>query len=558
LKTLTALALAAVLYSCPEVLEPDPGYSVTYSAPDSHTGSAPRDNSSYLAGEDVVVKGPSDLDRPGYYFYRWLLVIDGQETLLHPGESFSMPNNHVKLTAQWTLLVPRKVYYSSGTAESGAAPVDSFTYFFGDEVTVMGNPGGLRKPQQASISWQVQDAPEGTIYDYEQTFTMPDHDVHLIPHWVPGYTVHYVASGADIGTTYEVDYPLYTSFAIEQNPNNLSKFGFNLAGWHRFSNEYETQYEAGDWFPGDRYNIWLYPVWTLTPHQQVYPSDGQEGDEFGTAIATTDDWLFISAPMEDGGEGDPVSALGAVYAYSKGPSGWEEELIIRPEQTTDSMHFGRSLALTGDWLFVGAPRSDSFFELTRTSSGEVFIYKKGAVDWELFQRLELPIGQDNSSEASYSYFGQSLDAENNLLVVGAPGIDDRSDRIDKGSAFSFLFDGDQWVFEDELLPRFSTSSTKVKDYGRTIQLDGDFLMITSLEETSYGPGYTYVFKRWDSPYTSGSAIAWDYSTRLKAEDFDLWDKNGYASALYQGEYIVSAPGHRNREGGNSGTVHFTN
>jgi hypothetical protein len=77
----------------------------------------------------VVVKGPSDLDRPGYYFYRWLLVIDGQETLLHPGESFSMPNNHVKLTAQWTLLVPRKVYYSSGTAESGAAPVDSFTYF---------------------------------------------------------------------------------------------------------------------------------------------------------------------------------------------------------------------------------------------------------------------------------------------------------------------------------------------------------------------------------------------------------------------------------------------
>jgi hypothetical protein len=106
-------------------------------------------------------------------------------------------------------------------------------------------------------------------------------------------------------------------------------------------------------------------AWT----QQAYikASNTDCGHHFGSAVALEADVLVVGAVGERSGatgvggeqtnQDEPDS--GAVYLFSRSGGAWSQHAYVKASNTERIDVFGRSVALSGDALVVGAPLEDS-------------------------------------------------------------------------------------------------------------------------------------------------------------------------------------------------------
>ena len=142
----------------------------------------------------------------GYRFLYWRTThIDGTEMTFEPGDTFTMPDNHVSLAAVWEAATSPVYYHangaSGGTREGGRYPTDSL-------VTVSGNM--FTRPGYRFTGWSLSEA--GAIaYQPGNTFTMPPRQVNLYAQWEQRlYTVTYIVSGGTGELDGSTPYAIFT------------------------------------------------------------------------------------------------------------------------------------------------------------------------------------------------------------------------------------------------------------------------------------------------------------------------------------------------------------
>ena len=82
-------------------------------------------------------------------------------------------------------------------------------------------------------------------------------------------------------------------------------------------------------------------------------SDGQDNDEFGRSVAVDGDTVVVGAVVGDGGVGN----AGAAYVFTKPDTGWanaSETVKLTPSDWAAADSFGISVALDEDTIVVGA------------------------------------------------------------------------------------------------------------------------------------------------------------------------------------------------------------
>src|SRR5688500_6736806 len=103
-------------------------------------------------------------------------------------------------------------------------------------------------------------------------------------------------------------------------------------------------------------------VWSQQAYLKAATADPH--DNFGYHVAISGDRIAVGAPFEAsnavGVNGDPADnsmpGAGAVYIFARDSSGqWTQEAYIKPSNTVASGELGKSVALDGDTLVVGAP-----------------------------------------------------------------------------------------------------------------------------------------------------------------------------------------------------------
>ena len=90
-------------------------------------------------------------------------------------------------------------------------------------------------------------------------------------------------------------------------------------------------------------------------------------DQFGWSVALSGDTLAVGAPFESsattGVNGDQADnnapGAGAVYVFVRSGSTWAQQAYLKASNTEARDVFGRSVALSGDTLAVGASWEDS-------------------------------------------------------------------------------------------------------------------------------------------------------------------------------------------------------
>ena len=145
---------------------------------------------------------------------------------------------------------------------------------------------------------------------------------------------------------------------------------------------------------------------------RILASDGVTGQEFGHSVAISGDWIVVGAP-EDNENG---ARAGAAYVYARNATGgWDEAAKLLASDGEGDESFGHSVGISGDQIVVGAYYDRPVGEPT----GAVYVYERnGAGAWIETAKLLA------SDRTSVDFFGWSVATSGDRILVGALFDDD--------------------------------------------------------------------------------------------------------------------------------------
>ena len=170
---------------------------------------------------------------------------------------------------------------------------------------------------------------------------------------------------------------------------------------------------------------------------KLLPPDSDLGDAFGQAIDAYQERVIIGAHFWNT---DAGTDRGAAFVYE-----FDGDTFVHDGTLTGDVsnvaQFGSSVAIVGDWAFVGAPAdSPGGFEF----AGSVFVYQRAsASEWVFRQRITA-----NDARAS-AEFGGSLDAA--MLAVPTVVIGAARDDDDRGAVYVYEYRNNEWSESTKLL-----------------------------------------------------------------------------------------------------------
>ena len=172
-------------------------------------------------------------------------------------------------------------------------------------------------------------------------------------------------------------------------------------------------------------------TWT----QQAYlkASNTDTNDRFGGSVAVSGDTVVVGAHYEDSaatgvdGDQDDKSApySGAAYVFVRHGTVWTQQAHLKASNTGAGDDFGRSVAVSGNTVVVGAWREDSHAtgvngdqsDQSATNSGAAYVFVRRGMTWSQQAYLKA------SNTEARDLFGFSVAVSGDTAVVGAFGED---------------------------------------------------------------------------------------------------------------------------------------
>ena len=145
--------------------------------------------------------------------------------------------------------------------------------------------------------------------------------------------------------------------------------------------------------------------------QKIVASDRAANDRFGDeAVAIDGNTIAIGAfrESEDASGGNTLGNAGAVYIYERDGAGdWHEIQKVVASDREPGDWFGKSVALKGDLLIIGAEREDNL-------SGAGYVFERDTNgNWNEIQKLTAEIRNPEDR------FGNAISMDSNHAIIGA-------------------------------------------------------------------------------------------------------------------------------------------
>jgi hypothetical protein len=258
-------------------------------------------------------------------------------------------------------------------------------------------------------------------------------------------------------------------------------------------------------------------------------SDAEDGDTFCNSVAISGDTVVVGAVMEDGAGTD----RGAAYIYDRnygGPDVWGEVAILTASDAEDGDYFGRSVAISGDTVVVGADYADG----AGTDSGAAYIFarnKDGPDAWGQVAILTASDAQDGDN------FGFTVAISGDYAVVGAHKEDGVAG-TDRGAAY--VFDRNSGVPDawGEVAILTASDAEDGDEFGCSVSIGGDFVVVGADHKDGAGTdsGAAYIFDR-----NKDGPDAWGEALKLTALDAGANDQFGWSVAISSDSVVIGAP-----------------
>lgn len=178
---------------------------------------------------------------------------------------------------------------------------------------------------------------------------------------------------------------------------------------------------------------------------------------------------------------DPEKHRGCVIVYTREGGSWVRTQELGPllpsidsEFSWIADDFGWDLALDGDRLAVGAPRTRSG---GRGAEGAVYMFARTGGVWAYQERLVHPdFDASVGSRSNDNRFGSSVALQGDTLVVGSPGDSERA--VQSGAVFILTHSGGEWSVSAKIMAeRSHVRSTYNLGFGNNLDFDGRTLVV---------------------------------------------------------------------------------
>ena len=242
--------------------------------------------------------------------------------------------------------------------------------------------------------------------------------------------------------------------------------------------------------------------------------DGAAFDYFGGSVAIRGDTAVVGAFRAN----SPVDSSGAAYVFKFDGRSWNQIAKLAASDAHAHDFFGRSVAMDGDRIVVGALQDDD----AGSSSGSAYVFQFTGTEW--VEQTKLIASDGDPSD----WFSWSLAISGDTIIVGAPNEDEAG--ADSGAAYIYHFDGVTWVEQAKL-----TSVRAGGDhFGYSVDIFRDTTIIGAYGDDDGGSnsGTAYIFQF--------DGTEWEQKVKLKATDTIENIYFGTAVAIHEGQAIVGA------------------
>ncbi len=205
------------------------------------------------------------------------------------------------------------------------------------------------------------------------------------------------------------------------NPQVNENFGLAVAFSENYlivgANEEDNTKGAVHIFEKDNNGMWVYL-------KKIFASDAMPEAYFGSSVSIYNETIAIGAYHDNGG-------IGATYIFERDGSGdWNEIDKITSSSPSSEASFGFNCLIKDDYLVVTAPHDYGL------EAGEVYVYSKDTNNnWNEIQKVS------SDDLAPEDFYGWNIEMYGNQLIVGAPWEDsdeNGQNEIDRaGSAYIF-------------------------------------------------------------------------------------------------------------------------
>ena len=255
-----------------------------------------------------------------------------------------------------------------------------------------------------------------------------------------------------------------------------------------------------------------------------------DNDEFGRAVSISGDILVVSANREDGsstgingGNNNGANDAGAVYVFIRDNEFWTQEAYIKASNTDAGDEFGRSIAISGNTLVVGARYEDGNSNLVNgtdnnlsSDSGAAYVFTRNFIgQWSQSAYLK------SANAGVGDWFGDWVDiSAENQIVVGASREDSDSKNVDSGennnslnnSGAAYEFKGSLGLWQQKTYLKASNSDD-IDGFGGAVTISNSSVVIgASLEDSNsvftdnnfaIDSGAIYIFNKLDNIFKNG-------------------------------------------------------
>jgi hypothetical protein len=271
-------------------------------------------------------------------------------------------------------------------------------------------------------------------------------------------------------------------------------------------------------------------------HRAQLNSSGETSeDDFGDAVAIDGNTVVVGAQTVN-------AQRGAAYVFVKPSGGWTNMTqIAELTASDDAVHLGASVAISGDTIVVGAPYTTVNGV---TQEGAVYVFVEPAGGWsDMTETAKLTgahvdsIGQD--------YVGATVSIDGNTIVAGVPNVLADPPALGYGEALVYVKPAQGWAnatetavlyFPPEGYPEYGLG------FGFSVAVSGNTVAVGANGCCYQGAGtigQAYVYVEPDTGWVTTD----NYNAELTGTEVGVNDDFGWSIAIDGNTVVVGSPQH---------------
>lgn len=256
-------------------------------------------------------------------------------------------------------------------------------------------------------------------------------------------------------------------------------------------------------------------------------------NHLGRSVAISGETLIVGAPWSS-------SQVGSAYVYQsdgQGGWGWGRELTTW-DSGREGDQFGYAVSISGSTAVVGAYCRDRA-GLRDDHAGVVYVFiRSSSGAWTQQKKLRA------ARPAAGDRFGNSVSVSGNTIVAGAYRDDDGGS--DAGAARVFTRSDGVWKERTKLIADDAAAGDA---FGCSVSVSGDTIVVGAYGDDDGGheSGSAYIFIR--------SGVVWHQQRKLVATNPERYDYFGSSVSISGDTVVVGAHGDDTDGGDNAGSAY---